>query len=93
MGRIGMTPPKFTRQIDPDFSDEARRRKFNGNVEVGLEVDTSGHPVDLWVIGGAGMDLDEKAAELVSQYEFKPATCHGQPVPVQLYVDVNFRTF
>jgi protein TonB len=37
------------------------------------------------------MGLDEKAVEAVSRYQFKPATLRGTPVPVDLYVDVNFQ--
>ncbi len=36
------------------------------------------------------MGLDEQAVAAVRQYRFKPATLDGKPVPVDLYIDVNF---
>jgi protein TonB len=39
------------------------------------------------------MGLDEKAIEAVNQYRFKPAMKDGEPVPVRITVEVNFRLF
>jgi protein TonB len=45
------------------------------------------------VLRGIGMGLDEKAVEAVKQYRFKPATEGGEPVPVELNIEVNFKIF
>ncbi len=37
------------------------------------------------------MGLDEKAAEAVRQYRFKPAMVNGKPVTVEMFVDVVFQ--
>jgi protein TonB len=39
------------------------------------------------------MGLDEKALAAVSKWRFQPATLHGQPVAVQINVEVTFRLF
>jgi protein TonB len=39
------------------------------------------------------MGLDEKAIEAVSQWRFQPATLNGQPVAVQINVEVSFRLY
>jgi len=93
MKMIGMKPPRLVKSVDPQFSEEARRAKFSGNVQVGLDVETTGRTANLWVIRGIGLGLDTKAAEAVSQYVFAPATCHDKPVATQLYIDVNFSIF
>jgi hypothetical protein len=36
--------------------------------------------------------LDEKAVEAVKQYRFNPAMEAGKPVPVEINIEVNFRT-
>jgi TonB family protein len=87
------TAPKLKYQVDPEFSEEARRKKVSGNVKVGFEIDVTGHTKDLWIVRPMGFGLDEKAAEAVSQYVFMPATCGGKPVATQLFVDVNFQIF
>lgn len=86
-------PPSLVSQVDPEFSEEARKAKFSGNVEVYLWVDENGNPSHVKVVRGVGMGLDEKAVEAVRQYKFKPAMQNGKPVKVDLYVDVNFQIF
>jgi len=83
--------PRLIVQVDPEFSEEARKAKFSGNVEVYIWVDTDGKPSHIRVVRGVGMGLDEKAVEAVRQYRFKPAMKDGKPVQVDLYIDVNFQ--
>ena len=40
-----------------------------------------------------GMGLDEKAAEAVGRWRFKPAMKDGHPVACQVMVKVNFRLY
>jgi len=89
----GIGPPKVLYAPDPEFSEEARKAKFSGNVEVYLWVDEQGNPSHIRVARGVGMGLDEKAVEAVRQYKFKPAMQNGKPVKVDLYIDVNFQIF
>lgn len=86
-------PPSVIYQVDPEFSEEARKAKFSGNVQVYLIVDANGNPSHVRVVRGVGMGLDEKAVEAVRQYKFKPAMMNGKPVAVDLYIDVNFQIF
>lgn len=58
-----------------------------------LVVDAQGLPQNVRVVRGVGMGLDEKAIEAVKQYKFKPAMENGEPVPVQLNMEVNFKIF
>ena len=85
--------PKILRQVDPEFSEEARKAKFSGNVLVYLIVDEFGNPTHVRIERGVGMGLDEKAVEAVKQYKFKPATKNGKPVKVDLSIEVNFQIF
>ncbi|MGD0648087.1 MAG: energy transducer TonB [Acidobacteriaceae bacterium] len=87
----GVSKPVVLYQVEPEFSEEARKAKFSGNVEVYLWVDPDGKPSHIRVVRGVGMGLDEKAVEAVRQYRFKPAMKDGKPVQVDLYVDVNFQ--
>ncbi|SEG14822.1 protein TonB [Bryocella elongata] len=85
--------PVVISSVEPEFSEEARKAKFSGNVQVYLVVDQHGNPTHVRVVRGVGMGLDEKAAEAVKQYKFKPATQNGKPVEVDMYVDVGFQIF
>ena len=86
-------PPVAIFTPDPEFSEEARKAKFSGNVVVSLIVDANGKPRNVHVLRGVGMGLDEKAVEAVQQYKFKPAMQNGKPVNVYLNVMVDFQIF
>ena len=79
--------------VEPEFSEEARKAKFSGDVQVYLWVDEQGSPSHIRVIRGVGMGLDEKAVEAVRQYKFKPAMKDGKPVKVDMYINVDFSIF
>ena len=89
----GVSAPQLIYQVEPEFSEEARKAKVAGNVLVNLWVDTNGLPSHVRVIRGVGMGLDEKAVEAVRQYKFRPAMENGKPVLVELNVEVNFQIF
>src|ERR1700722_2981748 len=85
--------PVLIYSVDPEFTEDARKKHFRGNVLVYLWVDENGNPTHVMVTKGVGMGLDEKAVKAVRQYKFKPATQDGKPVTVDLYIDVNFQIF
>jgi TonB family protein len=89
----GVTEPELIYHVEPEFSAEAKKAKFNGIVLVNLIVDSKGKPQDVRVLRGVGMGLDEKALKAVRAYRFRPATEYGKPVPVGLNVEVNFKIF
>jgi periplasmic protein TonB len=87
----GVSRPVVLYQVEPEFSEEARKAKFSGSVTVYLYIEPDGTPSHVRVVQGVGMGLDEKAVEAVRQYRFKPAMKDGKPVRVDLYVAVNFQ--
>jgi protein TonB len=91
----GVSPPKAIFQPEAEFSDEARRAKYEGTVVVTLIVDANGNPQNVHVTRTLGMGLDEKAVEAVQKYKFKPAVDQktGKPVPVMVSVEVRFRLY
>jgi protein TonB len=89
----GVSAPQLIFSPDPEFSDEARRAKYQGVCVVSLIVDVQGNPQRVAVVRHLGMGLDEKAVEAVKQYKFKPATLQGKPVPVEVNIEVNFRIY
>jgi TonB family protein len=91
----GVSEPKLTYSVEAEFSDEARRAKYEGTVVISLIVDAQGNPQNIRVSRSLGMGLDEKAVEAVRQYKFKPAiqASSGKPVPVPISVEVRFRLY
>lgn len=89
----GVSAPKVVFAPDPDYSEEARKAKYQGTVILWLIVGPDGHPRDIRVARTLGMGLDQKAVEAVRNWKFEPAMKDGQPVSVQINVEVNFRLY
>jgi TonB family protein len=90
-GGVSAPVPIFTPEAE--FSDEARRAKYQGVCLISLIVDAQGNPQNPRVVRPLGMGLDEKALEAVRKYKFKPAMKGGSPVPVMMSIEVNFRLY
>lgn len=90
-GKDGITPPRVIRQIDPEYSDEARKRHIEGVVTLSLVVTSEGKPVQIKVLSGRGYGLDEKAVEAVKHWKFQPGTKDGKPVSTEIAIETNFR--
>jgi TonB family protein len=89
----GVSAPVLVYSVDPEFSDEARRAKYQGVCVVQIIVDAQGNVRSAKPLRPLGMGLDEKAIEAVKQYRFKPAVLNGKAVPVEVNVEVNFRIY
>jgi len=87
-----VSAPVALNMVTADFSEEARRAKYQGVCLISMIVDVHGKPQNPRVIRTLGMGLDQKALEAVSKYKFKPAMKDGKtPVPVMITVEVDFR--
>ena len=92
VGRDGIGEPVCLYCPRPDYTDEARKARFQGTVLVEITVLPDGRTTDARVIRGLGMGLDEKALETVRTWRFKPFIGPGgRPVAVDLTVELNFR--
>jgi TonB family protein len=86
-------PPVQINFVPAEFSEEARKAKFQGTVLISIIVDAQGMPQNPRVIRAAGMGLDEKALEAVMKYRFKPAMKNGKPVAAPSNIEINFRLY
>jgi protein TonB len=93
LGDIGVTAPvaKFT--PEPDFSEEARKAKYQGVVVLAAIIGPDGKPRNIHVVRSLGMGLDEKAIEKVRTWLFEPGKKNGSPVAVAMNLEVDFRLY
>src|SRR5579864_6397761 len=82
--------PEVIYKEEPEYSDEARKARFQGTVLLAIEVDTKGRAVNIRVIRGLGLGLDQKAMESVSHWKFRPALIGDRPVVAPATVAVSF---
>jgi TonB family protein len=87
----GVTPPHLLVKVEPEYSEEARKAKYQGTVVLHVEVDASGRAIHIRVQHSLGLGLDEKAMEAVRKWKFSPGKKDGKPVTVAALVEVNFR--
>jgi TonB family protein len=87
----GVTAPALLSKIEPEYSEEARKAKYQGTVLLYIQVDPTGKAINMKVLHSLGLGLDEKAMEAVKKWKFKPGTKDGKPVTVEAQIEVNFR--
>jgi TonB family protein len=89
----GVSEPRIIYDPDPEFSEEARKAKYQGVVVLSVIVGPDGRPHDIRVARSLGMGLDEKAIEAVNKWRFVPSMKDGRPVPVEVNIEVHFRLY
>ena len=89
----GVSAPRPLNQPEAEFSEEARKAKYQGTCVVGLVVGSDGLPSNIRVLTSLGMGLDEKAIEVARKYRFEPAMKDGHPVAVEIAIEVDFHLY
>lgn len=89
----GVSPPRTKFDPEPEYSEEARKLKYQGVLVLNLVVDSAGKPVHIQILNPLGLGLDEKAVAAVSTWKFSPAQKDGEPVAVMVNIEVNFHLY
>jgi len=89
----GVSAPRPIFSPDPEYSEEARKAKYQGVCVLWMIVGPDGRPRDVKVSRSLGLGLDEKAIEAVKTWKFEPAMKDGRPVAVEISVQVDFHLY
>ncbi len=89
----GVSAPRAIYAPDPEYSEEARKAKYQGTVVLWTVIGPDGRTHEIRVSRSLGMGLDQKAVEAVRKWRFTPAMKDGHPVAVQVNIEVNFRLY
>jgi TonB family protein len=87
----GVSAPRLTYKVEPEYSEEARKAKYQGTVVLAVEVWPDGIAHNIRVLRSLGLGLDEKAIQAVEKWKFVPGRKDGKPVRVAATIEVNFR--
>jgi len=95
LSRVGASvrPPKAIYAPDPEYSELARKAKYQGVTVLGVIVGPAGNPQDVWVVKKLGLGLDQRAIDAVRTWKFDPATRDSEPVAVLINVEVKFQLY
>lgn len=88
-----VTAPKATFTPEPKFTEIARYEKFQGTVVVDVIVGSDGAVHKVRLVRPLGLGLDESAQSTIQTWRFQPATRNGQPVAVEMNVEVAFNLY
>jgi TonB family protein len=91
VANTGVTMPRVVLKVEPEYSEAARRAKFQGTVVLSVDVMPDGSAQNISVQRSLGLGLDEKAVEAVRKWRFQPGTRNGQAVTTTSTIEVNFR--
>jgi len=93
-GVNGVGTPSCFYQPAPEYSEEARKTKYQGAVVVEGVINLDGRVTDIKVVKGVGMGLDENAVAAVKTWRCKPASGpSGKPVRTLVPIEVTFRLY
>lgn len=84
------TPVEITFKPKPDYTDQGRKLKINGEVRLEVLFKSDGRVVVMKVLQGLGYGLDEQAVKAAQQIKFKPAKHEGQPVDSMAQIHIIF---
>ena len=85
-----VTAPRLIEAATPGYTDDAKKKKIEGDVIITVVVDEKGDVVDTKVKKGLGHGLDESAIEAAKMFKYKPATKDDEPVSVRLDLPFTF---
>jgi periplasmic protein TonB len=78
----------------PLYTEEARRARVEGVVWLQAIIRRDGTVDGFKVIRGLGYGLDESAIQAIAaKWRFKPGSRNGEPVDVQVTIEVSFRLY
>jgi TonB family protein len=89
----GVSPPRTLYDPEPEYSEEARKAKYQGVCVLYVEVGADGRPRNIRVVRTLGLGLDEKAMEAVKTWKFEPGMKDGKPVAVAVNIEVTFHLY
>ncbi len=90
----GMTLPSCAYCPDPQYTDEAREAKLQGQVTLQVLVGADGRASQIRIVQGIGMGLEERAKQAIRGWRFVPARdAARRAVPAWVTVEAVFRLF
>jgi periplasmic protein TonB len=93
-GVNGVGAPQCIYCPQPEYSDEARKAKYQGTVLLDVTVTADGRVINPLVIKGPGLGLEEKALAQVRNWKMRAALGpNGKPVNCRVQIEVTFHLY
>lgn len=89
-GLAPISPPVAHRKVDPKYVATAIADKIEGKVQLACVIGTDGRVSNVELVRGLDDRLNASAEEAMAKWEFTPATRRGEPVAVDVLVEIPF---
>jgi periplasmic protein TonB len=88
----GVTTPRIIKDVKPAYTSEAMRAKVQGTVWLQCTVTPTGDVTDVRVVRSLDpvFGLDQEAIKAARMWKFAPGTRMGQPVAVEVTIELVF---
>lgn len=84
--------PRVISSQEPFFSEEARRRGWQGTVRVRVIISEQGSVREVQLVESSGYSqLDEAALSCLRSWQFSPALREGYPVAAKIVIPITFK--
>jgi TonB family protein len=90
-GLAPVAPPVAHRKVDPKYIASAAADHVQGKIQLACVIGKDGHVSTVELVRGLDERLDRSAQEALAKWEFSPATRRGEPVEVDVLVEIPFR--
>ncbi len=87
----GVTPPMVHRKVDPKYVADAVSERVEGTVRLAAVIRKDGTVGQVELVHGLDVRLDRTAQEALAKWQFSPALRNGQPIDVDILVEIPFR--
>ena len=90
VGLAPVSPPVAHRKVDPKYIAAAAADRIEGKVQLACVIGKDGRVSTVELVRGLDDRLNQSAEEAMAKWEFTPATRHGEPVEVEVLVEIPF---
>ncbi|HYA17808.1 MAG TPA: TonB family protein [Bryobacteraceae bacterium] len=90
-GLAPIAAPTPHRKVDPKYIATAAAERIEGKVQLYCVIDREGNVSNVEIVRGLDDRLNASAVEALGKWEFYPATREGEPVDVDVLVEIPFR--
>jgi len=90
--RVGgkVQPPRLLEQVQPAYPFLARQARMQGDVELDCIIDQHGNVTQMKLVSGNPLFVNA-AFNAVRQWKYQPTLLNGQPIDVEMVVNVHFQ--
>jgi TonB family protein len=86
----GVTSPTVVSRVEPEYSEDARKARYQGTVLLEAIIRKDGRIDTIRLLRSLGFGLDQNAIDALKQWRFRPGMKNGKPVDVTINIAVSF---